>query len=90
MAYIDRLPLSRRLASLGTAGAIELAIGVALIAGLSTTFVPEDEAPQLTARKSQSVSWEERYSFLKKPVFLKTSRLTITDENGTKFRSRSL
>lgn len=50
MAYTDRLPLSRRLASLGTAGAIELAIGVALIAGLSTTFVPEEEAPQLTAR----------------------------------------
>lgn len=50
MAYLDTQPLSRRIATLGTAGAIELAIGVALIAGLSTTIVRPDEAPQITAR----------------------------------------
>jgi protein TonB len=50
MAYVDKQPLSHRLANLGTAGLIELGIGVALIAGLSTTFVADPPVPQITAR----------------------------------------
>lgn len=50
MAYLDRPPLSRRLATLGTAGAIELGIAAVLIAGLSTNFVRVEEAPQLWGR----------------------------------------
>jgi protein TonB len=50
MAYVDKQPLSHRLANLGTAGLIELGVGVALIAGLSTTFVPDPPVPQITAR----------------------------------------
>ncbi len=49
MAYLDTQPLGRRLASLGTAGIIELAIGTALIAGLSVTIVPRESAPQIKA-----------------------------------------
>lgn len=49
MAYVDRQPFSHRLANLGTAGLIEAGIAVALIAGLSTTFAPKEEAPQITA-----------------------------------------
>ncbi len=37
MAYVDRQPLSQRLANLGTAGLIELAIGATLIGALSFT-----------------------------------------------------
>jgi periplasmic protein TonB len=49
MAYVDKQPLSQRLANLGTAGLIEAGIAVALIAGLSTTFVPRDDVPQIEA-----------------------------------------
>ena len=49
MAYVDKQPLSHRLANLGTAGLIELGIGVALVAGLSTTFVREPPVPQIAA-----------------------------------------
>jgi protein TonB len=49
MAYLDRPPLSQRLANLGTAGLIELGFVAVLIAGLSVTVVPRDDAPQLTA-----------------------------------------
>jgi protein TonB len=45
MAYLDTQPLSRRLASLGTAGIIELAIGAALVAGLSVTMTPPKADP---------------------------------------------
>lgn len=40
MAYLDTPSLTQRLASLGTAGAIELALAVALIGALSYNFVP--------------------------------------------------
>ncbi len=46
MAYVDKQPLSRRLANLGTTELIELGIGVALVAGLSTTFVVQNQVPQ--------------------------------------------
>lgn len=49
MAYVDKQPLSHRLANLGTAGLIELGIGIALVAGLSTTFVADSPVPQITA-----------------------------------------
>ncbi len=49
MAYLDTQPIGRRLASLGTAGIIELAIGAALIAGLSVNIVPRESAPQIKA-----------------------------------------
>jgi protein TonB len=47
MAYLDTLPLKQRLASLGTAGAIELAIAAALIGALSYNFVavPKPKPP---------------------------------------------
>lgn len=41
MAYLDTPPLKQRIATLGTAGAIELAIAVTLIGALSYNFVPE-------------------------------------------------
>lgn len=50
MAYLDRQPLGRKLATLGTAGAIELALAAGVIAALSISFVPQEEAPQITAR----------------------------------------
>jgi protein TonB len=49
MAYVDKQPLSRKLANLGTAGAIELALGVALVTSLTITVVPKVEAPQIKA-----------------------------------------
>jgi protein TonB len=49
MAYLETPPLKHRLASLGTAGAIEVAIGVALIAGLTTTLVPDGPPPRFIA-----------------------------------------
>lgn len=41
MAYLDTLPLKQRLASLGTAGVIELAIAATLVGALSYSFVPQ-------------------------------------------------
>lgn len=50
MAYLDTPPLRQRLASLGAAGAIELAIAAVIVVGLSTKFVPVVNTPQIWGR----------------------------------------